>query len=145
MPPPLTSDGQVTYADGTKPTVDQMAKDVAAFLVWTAEPKLEQPHAAGPGGRDLPAVRDDPRLFRLPADLGRGEARGPGDRGARSGEPGQDPPRQGKAGRRRLSLSNAIESRVDDQERAPFLIVCAPSPRSCGKVCDAYSNPLHYP
>ena len=42
MPPPLTSDGQVTYADGTKPTVDQMAKDVAAFLVWTAEPKLEK-------------------------------------------------------------------------------------------------------
>ena len=34
------SDGQVTYADGTKATVDQMAKDVSAFLVWTAEPKL---------------------------------------------------------------------------------------------------------
>jgi ubiquinol-cytochrome c reductase cytochrome c1 subunit len=47
MPPPLTTDGQVTYADGTKPTVDQMAKDVAAFLVWTAEPNLESRHAAG--------------------------------------------------------------------------------------------------
>jgi ubiquinol-cytochrome c reductase cytochrome c1 subunit len=47
MPPPLTSDGQVSYADGTKPTVDQMAKDVAAFLVWTAEPNLESRHAAG--------------------------------------------------------------------------------------------------
>jgi len=47
MPPPLTADGQVTYADGTKPTVDQMAKDVAAFLVWTAEPNLESRHAAG--------------------------------------------------------------------------------------------------
>ena len=47
MPPPLTSAGQVTYADGTKPTVDQMAKDVAAFLVWTAEPNLESRHAAG--------------------------------------------------------------------------------------------------
>src|SRR5690348_11497980 len=47
MPPPLTSEGQVTYADGTKPTVDQMAKDVAAFLVWTAEPNLESRHAAG--------------------------------------------------------------------------------------------------
>src|SRR6478735_11756567 len=44
MPPPLTSEGQVTYADGTKPTVDQMAKDVAAFLVWTAEPNLENRH-----------------------------------------------------------------------------------------------------
>ena len=48
MPQPLTSDGQVTYAPGNpKPTVDQMAKDVAAFLVWTAEPKLEKRHATG--------------------------------------------------------------------------------------------------
>jgi len=47
MPPPLTTNGQVTYADGTKSTVDQMARDVAAFLVWTAEPNLESRHAAG--------------------------------------------------------------------------------------------------
>ena len=47
MPPPLTSDGQVTYADGTKPTVDQMSTDVSAFLTWTAEPNLEARHAAG--------------------------------------------------------------------------------------------------
>jgi ubiquinol-cytochrome c reductase cytochrome c1 subunit len=47
MPPPLTTAGQVTYADGTKATVDQMASDVAAFLVWTAEPNLESRHAAG--------------------------------------------------------------------------------------------------
>jgi len=47
MPPPLTTNGQVTFADGTKPTVDQMARDVAAFLVWTAEPNLENRHAAG--------------------------------------------------------------------------------------------------
>ena len=47
MPPPLTTAGQVTYADGTKPTVDQMARDVSAFLVWTAEPNLEARHAAG--------------------------------------------------------------------------------------------------
>ena len=39
MAPPL-SDGQVTYADGTEASVDQMAKDVAAFLTWTAEPTL---------------------------------------------------------------------------------------------------------
>ncbi len=39
MAPPL-SDGQVTYADGTPATVDQMAQDVAAFLTWTAEPTL---------------------------------------------------------------------------------------------------------
>ncbi|MBB3695491.1 cytochrome c1 [Sphingomonas sp. BK580] len=47
MPPPLTSDGQVTYSDGTKATRDQMARDVAAFLTWTAEPNLEARHAAG--------------------------------------------------------------------------------------------------
>ena len=47
MPPPLTADGQVTYGDGTKATRDQMAKDVAAFLTWTAEPNLEARHAAG--------------------------------------------------------------------------------------------------
>ncbi|KPF79675.1 cytochrome C [alpha proteobacterium AAP81b] len=41
MPPPLAADDQVTYADGTKATRDQMAKDVAVFLTWTAEPKLE--------------------------------------------------------------------------------------------------------
>ena len=40
MTPPLAADGQVTYADGTEPTIDQMAKDVAAFLTWTAEPTL---------------------------------------------------------------------------------------------------------
>ena len=47
MPPPLTANGQVTYADGTKPTIDQMAKDIAAFLVWTAEPNLTSRRAAG--------------------------------------------------------------------------------------------------
>ena len=48
MPPPLTSTGQVTYAPGNPaPTVGQMAKDVAAFLVWTAEPKLANRHHWG--------------------------------------------------------------------------------------------------
>ena len=48
MPQPLTAEGQVTYAPGNpKPTVDQMAKDVAAFLVWTAEPNLEKRHGTG--------------------------------------------------------------------------------------------------
>jgi ubiquinol-cytochrome c reductase cytochrome b/c1 subunit len=41
MPPPLTAEGQVTYADGTPATVDQMAKDVSQFLTWAAEPKME--------------------------------------------------------------------------------------------------------
>jgi ubiquinol-cytochrome c reductase cytochrome c1 subunit len=41
MPNPL-SDGLVTYEDGTPPTVDNYAKDVTAFLMWAAEPKLEE-------------------------------------------------------------------------------------------------------
>ena len=40
MPKPL-SDGQVTFDDGSPATVAQYAKDVSAFLMWTAEPKLE--------------------------------------------------------------------------------------------------------
>jgi ubiquinol-cytochrome c reductase cytochrome c1 subunit len=47
MPPPLTTEGQVQYKDGTRPTVDQMAQDVSAFLAWTAEPRLESRHQAG--------------------------------------------------------------------------------------------------
>jgi ubiquinol-cytochrome c reductase cytochrome b/c1 subunit len=39
MPPPL-SDGRVTYTDGAPQTLDQYAKDVAAFLMWAAEPHL---------------------------------------------------------------------------------------------------------
>ncbi len=47
MPPPLAADGQVTYADGTPATTKQYAKDVAAFLTWTAEPKLENRKETG--------------------------------------------------------------------------------------------------
>ncbi len=47
MPPPLTADGQVSYQDGTASTVDQMAKDVTAFLTWAAEPNLEKRHSYG--------------------------------------------------------------------------------------------------
>jgi len=41
MSPPLSDDG-VEYADGTKATIAQQAEDVAAFLTWTAEPKMEE-------------------------------------------------------------------------------------------------------
>ncbi|MFC7736637.1 cytochrome c1 [Roseomonas sp. GCM10028921] len=47
MAAPLNTDGQVTYADGTKSTVDQMATDVTTFLAWAAEPELEQRRALG--------------------------------------------------------------------------------------------------
>jgi len=46
MPPPF-SENQVTFADGTKATVDQMAHDVTVFLAWAAEPELEKRHQLG--------------------------------------------------------------------------------------------------
>jgi ubiquinol-cytochrome c reductase cytochrome c1 subunit len=46
MSSPLDDD-IVEYADGTKATVDQMAKDVTTFLQWTAEPHLETRHKLG--------------------------------------------------------------------------------------------------
>ena len=43
MAPPLASDGQVTWPEGNPPaTKAQMAEDVVAFLMWAAEPKLEE-------------------------------------------------------------------------------------------------------
>ena len=46
MPPPLM-DGVVPYTDGTKKTIDNYAKDVSAYLMWAAEPKLEERHQVG--------------------------------------------------------------------------------------------------
>jgi cytochrome c1 len=46
MPQPL-QDGQVTYDDGTPQTVQQYGKDIAAFLMWAAEPHLVQRKRVG--------------------------------------------------------------------------------------------------
>jgi ubiquinol-cytochrome c reductase cytochrome b/c1 subunit len=46
MPPPI-SDDQVTYADGTKATKEQIAKDAVAYLTWAAEPEMDQRHSLG--------------------------------------------------------------------------------------------------
>ncbi len=46
MPQPLYDD-QVTYADGTATTLDQMSMDVSAFLMWAAEPKMMARKQAG--------------------------------------------------------------------------------------------------
>ena len=46
MPLPLI-EGVVPYTDGTKPTIDNYAKDVSAYLMWAAEPKLEERHMLG--------------------------------------------------------------------------------------------------
>ena len=46
MAAPL-SDGLIEYSDGTKATTEQMSKDVVSFLMWAAEPHLEQRHKFG--------------------------------------------------------------------------------------------------
>ena len=46
MAPPI-SDGQVTYDDGAPETLDQYSKDVSAFLMWAAEPHLEERKRTG--------------------------------------------------------------------------------------------------
>ena len=48
MAPPLSA-GQVTFDDGTPSTLDQQAKDVAAFLTWAGDPKMEERKAFGLG------------------------------------------------------------------------------------------------
>ncbi len=40
--PPQIFEGMVEYEDGTEATAEQIAKDITAFLNWTAEPELEQ-------------------------------------------------------------------------------------------------------
>ena len=41
MPKPL-NDGQVDYADGTKASVEQMARDVTEFMIWSAKPEMTE-------------------------------------------------------------------------------------------------------
>ena len=45
--PDVLHDGQVKYADGTRPTVAQMAHDVSTFLAWTAHPHQEERRRMG--------------------------------------------------------------------------------------------------
>lgn len=46
MGPPLEDD-LIEYQDGTPATLEQMSEDVAAFLMWTAEPKMMERKQAG--------------------------------------------------------------------------------------------------
>jgi ubiquinol-cytochrome c reductase cytochrome c1 subunit len=46
MAAPL-ADGQVTFDDGAPNTASDMARDVSAFLAWTAEPKMQERKALG--------------------------------------------------------------------------------------------------
>ena len=46
MAPPIKAN-QVTFDDGTPATLDQEAKDVSAFLMWAAEPHMEDRKKTG--------------------------------------------------------------------------------------------------
>lgn len=45
--PPQLADGKVTFDDGTPSTIDQQARDVSAFLMWAAEPKMMERKSFG--------------------------------------------------------------------------------------------------
>lgn len=46
MPSPMQDDS-IEYTDGTPATLSNYAKDVTAFMMWAAEPKLEERHRMG--------------------------------------------------------------------------------------------------
>jgi ubiquinol-cytochrome c reductase cytochrome c1 subunit len=46
MAKPL-NEGQVSYADGTKASLEQMSHDVSVFLAWAAEPETEERRKTG--------------------------------------------------------------------------------------------------
>jgi ubiquinol-cytochrome c reductase cytochrome c1 subunit len=45
--PNVLNPGQLEFADGTEATVENMARDVTAFMAWAAEPELEQRRQMG--------------------------------------------------------------------------------------------------
>jgi ubiquinol-cytochrome c reductase cytochrome c1 subunit len=55
MPPPLM-DGQIEYEDGTPCTTSQMAKDVAVFLTFVAEPEHDERKREGIGAISMMIV-----------------------------------------------------------------------------------------
>ncbi|MFT8243776.1 cytochrome c1 [Roseomonas sp. BN140053] len=46
MPKPL-NDGQLSFPGQDNPSLDQLSRDVTAFLTWAAEPNLEARHSMG--------------------------------------------------------------------------------------------------
>jgi ubiquinol-cytochrome c reductase cytochrome c1 subunit len=47
MSPPLAADAPVEYDDGTPASIEQNAKDITAFMMWAAEPHLEDRKKTG--------------------------------------------------------------------------------------------------
>ena len=71
MPPPLQRRARSSYADGTKATVEQMARDVVTFLAWAAEPELEQRKQMGVQDHPVPHRPRRPGLCGEAQGLGR--------------------------------------------------------------------------
>ena len=46
---PALKPGSVTFANGKKPSVKEMAHDVTEFLAWSADPNLDHRKATGYG------------------------------------------------------------------------------------------------
>lgn len=47
--PSVLMEGQVTFDDGTEASVDQMSKDVSAFIAWASDPKATERKQSGVG------------------------------------------------------------------------------------------------
>lgn len=47
MPPPIMSNDQVEYPDGTNATIEQMSRDLVIFLQWASEPEMEHRKSLG--------------------------------------------------------------------------------------------------
>ena len=47
MAAPFAAEGQVTYMDGTRATIEQMSHDVVVFLQWASEPEMEHRKSMG--------------------------------------------------------------------------------------------------
>ena len=120
--------------DGTKPTVDQMARDVAAFLVWTAEPNLEARHAAGFAVVIFLLIGTILGYLAYHQIWDEAKRTVRGHRPARPREPGEDPPRQ-----ERRRASPAESDRLCSHARRRFTLGTAFSrgTRSCPLVLHA--------
>ena len=129
MPPPLT-DQRVEYTDGAPMTVEQYAKDISAFLMWTAEPHLEAQEADRHAGRVLSDRAVRASLLHQEEGLAR--------RQAASGEAHAAPADRISAHVAYISIEHAWASRRD-QRPSRVLITCGSADRMFGSTL-TFSN-----
>ncbi len=75
MAPPLYGD-DVEFADGHSTDLEQIAEDVSAFLMWTAEPKMMARKQAGFVGGSVPDAAVGAAVPDQQAHLGAGQEEG---------------------------------------------------------------------